>query len=65
MITHSHTHLSNDVIVFEYTYDCVNGEAEVEYFDSRLVIADTQNGKFYKYKPVITEGVIASWAEEV
>lgn len=58
--------INGDVIVFEYLYEYagINGQATVEYLDNRFVIADTANGKFYKYKPVVTNGVIASWAVE-
>ena len=53
--TRSHTLeplVNGDVIVFEYLYEYagINGQAEVEYLDNRFVIADTANGKFYKYK---------------
>jgi len=64
-LSFTHPNLVNgDVIVFEYLYEYagINGQAEVEYLDNQFVIADTANGKFYKYKPVITNGVITSWA---
>ncbi len=51
------------MLFFTYFYDYsgVNGENIYSYLDSRNAIADTVNGKFYSYKPVITNGVIASW----
>ena len=37
------------------------GLDDAEYLNSNVVVADSANGKYYKYKPVITNGAIASW----
>lgn len=54
---------SGDIVFFTYLYDVqrVGGENTYSYLDSNHVLEDTANGKFYTYKPVITNGAIASW----
>ncbi|HAN20432.1 MAG: hypothetical protein A2Y15_08750 [Clostridiales bacterium GWF2_36_10] len=54
---------SGDVVFFTYfwNYSGVNGENVYSYLDSKFAIADTTNGKFYSYKPTITNGVIVGW----
>lgn len=63
----THAGLTNgDIIAFTYkgADSPLKGLNKITYLDSKNTIADTENGKFYKYKPVITNGVIASWAVE-
>jgi hypothetical protein len=63
-LSFTHPSLANgDIVFFTYFYDYngVNGENVYGYLDSNHVIADTANGKFYKYKPAITNGVVTGW----
>jgi hypothetical protein len=52
-----------DLVNVIYFYSVANPEGltTVEYLNSNVVVADSANGKYYKYKPVITNGAIASW----
>ncbi len=48
-----------DIVFFEYEYDVesTQGEAEVEYYDSRYTIKDSVTDKFYKWNVTVTDGV--------
>ena len=64
-LSFTHTGITNgDIVAFTYkgADSLIKGSNKLTYLDSKNVIADTANGKFYKYKPVVTNGVIASWA---
>lgn len=52
-----------DLVNVIYFYSVANPEGltTAEYLNSNVVVADSANGKYYKYKPVITNGAIASW----
>ena len=52
-----------DLVNVIYFYSVANPEGltTVEYLNSNVVIADTATSKYYKYKPVITNGVVVSW----
>lgn len=52
-----------DIVFFTYYYEPsgVNSINTYGYLDSRHVVADTANGKYYTYKPVITNGAISGW----
>jgi hypothetical protein len=54
---------SGDLVMFTYNYnrESIGRSMTLTHYDSRFVVADTANGKVYTYKPVITNGVIASW----
>jgi hypothetical protein len=49
---------AGDIVFFEYEYDVesTEGETEVEFYDSRYVVKDTETGKFYKWNIVVTNG---------
>ncbi len=52
------------VLFFDYKYsaESVNGNNTLQYLDSNFVVVDSADAtKFYKYKPVVTNGVITSW----
>jgi len=52
-----------DLVNVIYFYATANPEGltTAEYLNSNVVVADSANGKYYKYKPTITNGAIASW----
>jgi len=52
-----------DLVNVIYYYETANPEGltTVTYLNSNVVVADSANGKYYKYKPTITNGAIASW----
>jgi hypothetical protein len=52
-----------DLVNVIYFYATANPEGltTATYLNSNVVVADTTNGKYYKYKPTITNGAIASW----
>jgi len=54
---------SGDLVNVIYFYSVANPEGltTAEYLNSNVVVADSANGKYYKYKPVVTNGAIASW----
>ena len=54
---------SGDLVNVIYFYSVANPEGltTATYLNSNVVVADSANGKYYKYKPVITNGAIASW----
>jgi hypothetical protein len=56
-----------DLVMFTYAYDLEStvGKMTLTHYDSRYVIADTANGKFYKHKIVSTNGVPTIELEEV
>ena len=49
---------AGDIVFFEYEYDVesTDGEAEVEYYDSRYVVKDDVTGKFYKWNVKVSNG---------
>lgn len=58
-LSFTHPDLSEgDIVFFEYEYDVesTDGEAEVEFYDSRYVVKDTETGKFYKWNIVVANG---------
>jgi len=54
---------SGDLVNVIYFYSVANPEGltTATYLNSNVVVADSANGKYYKYKPTITNGAIASW----
>ena len=52
-----------DLVNVIYYYATANPEGltTATYLNSNVVVADSANGKYYKYKPVVTNGAIASW----
>lgn len=50
---------AGDIVFFEYEYDVesTEGEAEIEYYDSRYVIKDSVTDKFYKWHIIVADGV--------
>lgn len=56
-----------DLVMFTYAYNLEStvGKMTANFYDSRYVIADTANGKFYKHKIVSTNGVATIQLEEV
>jgi hypothetical protein len=52
-----------DLVNVLYYYATANPEGltTATYLNSNVVVADSANGKYYKYKPTITNGAIASW----
>ena len=52
---------AGDIVFFEYEYDVesTQGEAEVEYYDSRYTIKDDVTGKFYKWTLAVSNGIPA------
>jgi len=65
----THPDLTNDDIVFfvyEYPSELSTvPEMEMEYYDSRYVVQDTENGKMYTWKIVSTNGVASIQLTEV
>ncbi len=58
-LSFTHPELSEgEIVFFEYEYDVesTEGETEVEFYDSRYVVKDTETGKFYKWYIVIAIG---------
>lgn len=55
---------TDDIMSIKYhpTVKSGKGLLTATYLDSKNVVADTDNGKYYTWKPVITNGAIASWA---
>jgi hypothetical protein len=51
--------VAGDIVFFEYEYDVesTQGEAEVEYYDSRYTIKDSVTDKFYKWNVTVADGV--------
>lgn len=47
-----------DIVFFDYDYstESTQGETTIEYYDSRYVIEDTENGNFYQWKILSTNG---------
>jgi hypothetical protein len=58
---------TGDIVFFTYLYTvpCPNGETEIEYYESRYVVEDTADGKFYKGTFSTTNGVPSLVATEV
>ncbi len=58
-LSFTHPELINGDIVFftyEYEVESTEPEIEVEYYDSRYVVPDTENGKFYQWNVTATNG---------
>lgn len=56
----THPDLSDgDIVFFEYEYDVetTQGEAAIQYYDSRYTIKDSVTGKFYKWEITVADGV--------
>lgn len=59
-LSFTHSELTEGDIVFfvyHYPYSGPNGENNYSYYDSRYVIADSSNGKHYKWQVSSTDGV--------
>ena len=67
-LSFTHPELSaGDIVFFEYEYDVesTEGETEVEFYDSRYVVKDTETGKFYKWNVKVSNGTPTIELEEV
>jgi hypothetical protein len=63
-LSFTHPELTDgDLVLFTYFYQApaVNAIKIYSYLDSRHVIEDTTNGKYYTWRPVITNGELVSW----
>jgi hypothetical protein len=49
---------ASDIVFFDYDYDIesTEGEATIEYYDSRYTIKDSVTGKFYKWNVTVADG---------
>lgn len=58
--------IADDLILVEYEYQGAYpiGKKTLTYKDSNVAIADTADGKFYKLKPIITNGVFVGFDTE-
>jgi hypothetical protein len=68
-LSFTHPDLTNgDLVEYVYLYDealTVYGVTDLEYYDSRTIIADTANGKYYKWQIASTNGVASTTLTEV
>ena len=66
-LTFTHTGLTDgDMVVFEYNFanPKPEGKSNITYLNSKSVIADTTDGNYYTWKPIIENGVITGWTTE-
>lgn len=64
-LSFTHTGLSDgDLVGFTYyfAHALPYGENDYTYYDSRETAIDTVTAKVYRYRPVVTNGVVVSWA---
>lgn len=59
--------VAGDIVFFTYEYNKEGTipEAEIEYYDSRVVVQDSVNGKFYKWAVAVANGVPSITLTEV